>query len=616
MTGSTFWRRWAWPLALVGLALLALGLRLYAIDRQSIWADEGISRTYALRPADVIVREAARGLHPPFYYLVLHAWSRLVGSGVAELRALSALAGALGVVVTVVLARRWAGNHAAAVTALVSLTAPLAIHCGQEARMYSLVMTLTAVAWLCYDEWSRHGRRRALVGYGISATALILSHAFTPAVIIVPAALGAWQLWRSRRWWLLGIWGVGHLAMAVISIAWLSLNRERLAAWPTGAAHWYAIPFDTFASFSLGRDPSTALHAWLVVFAVVLVASLGRLRGQAAPWAPLLWWSVPILILMLVSLEQPYYRPRFLLLALSAFHILLGRGAAVLHAALIHRTRHVVPVTALLLVAAAISPLHREWFDPGAWRDDVRGVSAAIERSARDDDVIIANGHAQFDALQAYLERPLRREVVPRVRPLERAAVEHQLDALGDRPRRIYAIYYVLHEADPESVIPTWLTANSFIAGSRWYGGVQLAVYELAQLDGAYRAVDAVFADTVALEQVRIGPEAVLPGDAVLLELDWRLEAVATPLNVFVHLVDAAGRIIAQYDGPLAPAGAAGRQTQRIALVTSRDDAPGQHRVLVGVVRASDGLRLAMSATNDAFELAEVALITPQAAEP
>jgi len=149
MTGSTFWRRWAWPLALVGLALLALGLRLYAIDRQSIWADEGISRTYALRPADVIVREAARGLHPPFYYLVLHAWSRLVGSGVAELRALSALAGALGVVVTVVLARRWAGNHAAAVTALVSLTAPLAIHYGQEARMYSLVMTLTAVAWLC-----------------------------------------------------------------------------------------------------------------------------------------------------------------------------------------------------------------------------------------------------------------------------------------------------------------------------------------------------------------------------------------------------------------------------------------------------------------------------------
>lgn len=617
MTAHTRWQRWSWPLALTALALLAVGLRLYAIDRQSLWADEGISRTYALRSVDVIIGEALRGLHPPFYYLVLHGWSRLVGTGVAELRALSALAGAVGVVVTTVLARRWAGPGAALVTALAALTAPLAIHYGQEARMYSLVMTLASVLWLWYDEWSRHGRRRALIGYGISATALIFSHAFTPTVIVVPAVLGALQLWRSRRWPLLAGWGIGHLILAAISLAWMLLNRERLAAWPAGAtAPWYTMPFDMLASFSLGRDPPSALYVWLVPFGVLLVASLGRLDGRMPPWAPLLWCGVPLLALMLLSLEQPYYRPRFLLLALPAFHLLLGRGAAVLQAALARRTRHVMPIAAALLAVAAIGPLQREWFDPAAWRDDFRGVSAAIERSARDDDIIIANGHAQFDALQAYLERPLRREVVPRVRPLDRVAVEHQLGALGDQPRRVYAVYYVLHEADPEQVIPAWLTANSFIGGSRWYGGVQLAIYELAHLDGPARPVDITFADAIALTHVRVGPDAVLPGDAVLIELDWQLQDAATPLDVFVHLVDAAGRIVAQYDGPLASADAAQHVTQRIALVTTRDDAPGWHRILVGVVRAADGTRLTASVAGDALEVAEVALIAPQAAAP
>jgi hypothetical protein len=145
---------------------------------------------------------------------------------------------------------------------------------------------------------------------------------------------------------------------------------------------------------------------------------------------------------------------------------------------------------------------------------------------------------------------------------------------------------------------------------------VQLAIYELAQLDDPPRPVDITFADAIALTHVRLGPDAVLPGDAVLIELDWQLRDVATPLDVFVHLVDASGRIVAQYDGPLASAGAARRVTQRIALVTTRDDVPGWHRILVGVVRATDGTRLTASAAGDALELAEVALIMPQAAAP
>jgi uncharacterized membrane protein len=58
---------------------LALALRLYHLDGQSLWADEGNSAALAGRPFAVIAEQAALDIHPPLYYWLLKIWCSLFG---------------------------------------------------------------------------------------------------------------------------------------------------------------------------------------------------------------------------------------------------------------------------------------------------------------------------------------------------------------------------------------------------------------------------------------------------------------------------------------------------------------------------------------------------------
>src|SRR5438876_10922827 len=69
------------PLALCAIILLGAGLRVYALDYQSLWADE-IFLLITTDPALTFGQYWDRVLadtHPPLYYLVLRLWSALFG---------------------------------------------------------------------------------------------------------------------------------------------------------------------------------------------------------------------------------------------------------------------------------------------------------------------------------------------------------------------------------------------------------------------------------------------------------------------------------------------------------------------------------------------------------
>ena len=52
---------------LVGITLLALGLRLYNLNAQSLWYDEGFSVYLAqMSPGEIVTRTAA-DIQPPLY---------------------------------------------------------------------------------------------------------------------------------------------------------------------------------------------------------------------------------------------------------------------------------------------------------------------------------------------------------------------------------------------------------------------------------------------------------------------------------------------------------------------------------------------------------------------
>ncbi|MEZ4516997.1 MAG: glycosyltransferase family 39 protein [Chloroflexota bacterium] len=112
--------------AAVLVLLIASFLRFHQLDAQSFWNDRGQQCSSGANAIAQIIEGTASDVHPPLYYLVLHAWREAAGDSEFGLRALSALAGILTVAATIALARSVSRNPVA--VALIAGLLAAAIH--------------------------------------------------------------------------------------------------------------------------------------------------------------------------------------------------------------------------------------------------------------------------------------------------------------------------------------------------------------------------------------------------------------------------------------------------------------------------------------------------------
>jgi len=611
------------------LFALALALRIYRIDAQSLWYDEGLTIALAGKPLDTIVRAAAADVHPPLYYWLLHGWLLVSGASEAAVRALSAVCGALTVVLIMLLGRRWLGATAGWLAGIAAAVAPFSIHYSQEARMYALAALLAVCLWFALLSGlgirdAQPGNTQAagvvkarplwLAGYWIVALAALFTHYFMAVLVATGATAGLMAL-RRRAW---PAWIAAHLALAGLFLPWVWSSRERLAGWtfakqPTDPTFILA---DALRVFSLGPASTPAMWPWLAGFAILLAAAALAWRRPTQPVGFITAWLLfPLGAILLLSLDQPYYKPRFLLPALPAFHLLLGAGGAALAQVIAGWWgRRAGAMTAgacgVFLVAASVAPLRNEWFDPAFQRDDYRSLARAITATARPDDAVLLIGPGQVDVFDYYFHGMQQRYLLPRFRPLAPAATVAELEQMERAHRRVYGVFYVPYEADPDGVVSNWLAARAFRAESRWYGGVELVVYELGEPGGSPREVRARFGEQLELERATVTTLDVLPGDAIRVELWWH--AIAAPgrdLLLFAHLLDSEGRIVAQHDGPPAPVPASAWQSgetyrSRLAVLVPPGAAPGPYHLVLGVYDPATGKRISLPGGADVIELA------------
>ncbi len=139
------------PLRPLSCCLLIFALLILTLDAQSIWWDEGISLHLAGLPWGELLMDRAANIHPPLYFLILKAWTELVGRTPFAGRVLSALAVTLlPAAVTRFLTRRAGARAGHAAALLVALAPPFIIY-GQETRAYALlpvgVIALWSLVW-------------------------------------------------------------------------------------------------------------------------------------------------------------------------------------------------------------------------------------------------------------------------------------------------------------------------------------------------------------------------------------------------------------------------------------------------------------------------------------
>lgn len=268
------------------VAVLAGGVLRFA-TRSGLWLDESLSVNIASLPVGDIGSWLRHDGHPPLYYLLLHGWMELFGSGDVAVRALSGVFGLLTLPLAYVAGRRRGGALLGWITLTVVALSPFAVRYSDEARMYSMVMFLAFAGYLLADDILRRGKSDwlRLVGVVVVATALLYTHYWSLWLLAAAGLVAIWRAWRpaqpsDRRPALLFI---GALVVAgVLFVPWLPSMLYQSAhtgtPWAKPMRPTVAFGFLT-ADFGSGLYDD-AVFFGMITFALLALGVFGRARDE------------------------------------------------------------------------------------------------------------------------------------------------------------------------------------------------------------------------------------------------------------------------------------------------------------------------------------------------
>jgi mannosyltransferase len=635
-----------WQYALLGIILLmAAALRFYHLGAQSLWNDEGTTVALVQRDIPTILRNAAADIHPPLYYLVLHAWIKVTGISEFAVRAFSALAGVGLVLAIYLLGRALLRRDIALLAALYTGLAPFQVYYAQETRMYLWATLLGALSWLAFVKLTKPVSQTPLqrwswgwaCAYLVISSAATYSHYLLFAVILSQNA-AFFYLWlrqgKQRQMTWLGRWIVLQFVLVLAYVPWLILSWHTLIGWPAVGA---ALTFGQFISrtgqiLAFGVTiPQRTLVASIGLTLLALAVIIPLLTRQRGAWLLWLYLVVPLLTLLALSIRRPLYEDKFLLFSSPAYILLLATATVQLaeRAGITLHKRWLGWFLSSLLLAGIIttslvSLLHL-YYDPTYFRDDYRGIVAFIQRTAGPNDAILINAPSQIETVGYYYHGPQPMLPLPLSRPMDKVQVQTELESLANHYQRIYGIFWATDESDPERFIETWLDQHFYKAVDQWYGAIRLVIYAIPQVSTVTKPqpTDIVFASGIQLTGYTLSTPRVRPGDIVQITLYWQTsEIIDQRYKVFIHLVDEQGRIVAQRDAE--PGGGASLTTAWVPGTVITDsygvllpiDTPtGGLTLRIGFYSLENGQRLQVQAggrvLGDEVDLAQVEVIKP-----
>lgn len=323
-------RQWVLDHGLWPVLALAAFVRFYGLTASAIWGDEGSSLLLSQYGLDELWGHAARDVHPPLYFMLLHGWIEWFGDGIFSVRSLSALPGIATVALGMWLVRLLANPRAALLAGVLLALLPTAVRYSQEVRMYSLLglwllgATIALVYWL-----KRPQRKRYLVIYALLMSAAFYTHYFTALCVLAHWSyllLLRLQPGRPMNYISRPGWWLSNAAIVLLFLPWVPnlVNLlQHIEELKTGGDVGWEAPvtlssLPTMVWDFLVQDDSDDLP-WpvfvalpLVLLGVVLITV--RTDRSLFRWSALLaiYSLLPLLLVYLVSFISPVFIERYL----------------------------------------------------------------------------------------------------------------------------------------------------------------------------------------------------------------------------------------------------------------------------------------------------------------
>jgi hypothetical protein len=535
-------------LALLALILLlAWALRLHDLGDRSLWEDEGWTMLLSQGPGlGDITRTMAADQHPPLFFMLFRLWRNVAGDTEFAARYFGVLIGVTAVAGTYQLGRALFRPEAGALAALLLTLSDLHIDLSQEARHYGLLATLIILSSLFYARWWHRPTGANRIGYVLSSILLLYTH-YLGGYVLVAQLIHMLLAVRPRNRLFDGLLLFGAICLGFLP--WLPVVIDQNSVrWDNPLYYQNALP----NSLETYRAVRTALLG--ARFApLLLVALLGgvyqradgenRLRFSARPLWPTLylaiWIGLMVGLTVLINERRQFLTVRNFIIVTPAIMALAGHGLSNLpHAA------RVFWVSLLVMVGLTTVDARRDYPN---WRAVTRHVS---DHTVGGEPILMDVWVGDFP-VRYYIDRQLG-QATPRVSLREwrdqygvmflptLLGYLQQIDAFwliywGDKPMDEYG--GLIAEAGFQR------TATLSVD----HHGTPLYSYRYDKLTGQ-KIAD--FGDLFALRKLSAPPTAA-PGTTFAVYLWWTAEQVP-PLDysVSVFLLDDAGNLVAQHDGP------------------------------------------------------------------
>jgi 4-amino-4-deoxy-L-arabinose transferase-like glycosyltransferase len=388
-------------------ALVALGavLRFATLASQSYWFDEAqAAHELSLSFGGMVHALLTNETNPPLYFVLGWVWARVLGTGEAGLRSLSALAGCAVIVLAYLCGRELVSRRAGLVAAALAALSPFMIWYSQEAREYMLLAAMCGASLLCFARALGDPSPRRLAWWaGFSALA-VLTHSFA---LFLVGAEAIWLIYVARS------------RASVVAAAIVTAVQAALLPFLLTHATSALLGFIKTAplsmriqqvpvAFGLGTlSQSTAVNYGLLgasalaaVLIVLLVAGASRQELRGAGIAAALAACVLVIPLLFALGGEDYYIARALMPAWIPLAVVLGAACTA------RRTRAAGAGLVVVLIGGFIYAQVRIDGNSAYQRPDWRGVAAALGSTGSPRAVVVYDSLGS-DPLAFYLPRAL-----------------------------------------------------------------------------------------------------------------------------------------------------------------------------------------------------------------